>query len=158
MGSKKEDRGAWVAQWMSVCLRPRAWPQGPEIESHIGLPARSLLLPLPVSLPLCVFPSLGWGRGGVDTSHKTELFPNPTSCPSHTPVDSLPNSTEFLLHRYLLKKHLLSTRYCVASRSSAVFLKFFPQRPNGKAHMMVRELMPRQEEEACSSGSCLPIS
>ena len=28
---------------------------GPRIESHIGLPAWSLLLPLPVSLPLSVF-------------------------------------------------------------------------------------------------------
>ena len=30
----------------------RAWSWGPGIESHIRLPARSLLLPLPVSLPL----------------------------------------------------------------------------------------------------------
>ena len=28
--------------------------QGPGIESHIGVPAGSLLLPLPVSLPLSV--------------------------------------------------------------------------------------------------------
>ena len=39
-----------VAQRFSACLRPR-------IKSRIGLPAWSLLLPLPVSLPLplCVF-------------------------------------------------------------------------------------------------------
>ena len=46
-------RGAWVAQWLSVCLWLRAG-SGPRIESHIGLPAWVLLLPLPVSLPLCV--------------------------------------------------------------------------------------------------------
>ena len=42
----------WVAQWFSACLPPRAWSWGPGIESHLGLPAWSLLLPLPVSLPL----------------------------------------------------------------------------------------------------------
>ena len=42
----------WVAQRFSACLWPRArsWRLG--IESHVGLPAWSLLLPLPVSLPL----------------------------------------------------------------------------------------------------------
>ena len=41
-------------------LRPRALSWGPGIESRVGLPARSLLLPLPVSLPfsLCVCLSL----------------------------------------------------------------------------------------------------
>ena len=43
-------RDAWVAQRLSICLWLRAWSWGPGIESHIGLPAWSLLLPLPVSL------------------------------------------------------------------------------------------------------------
>ena len=41
---KQKERATWVAQWLSVCLWPRSWPRGPEIESHIGLPAGSLLL------------------------------------------------------------------------------------------------------------------
>ena len=45
-------RGTWVAQWLSVCPQLRSWSQGPGIESHIGFPTGSLLLPLPVSLPL----------------------------------------------------------------------------------------------------------
>ena len=44
---------AWVAQWLSICLQLRVWSQGPGIESHIMLPAWSLL-PLPMSLPLFV--------------------------------------------------------------------------------------------------------
>ena len=46
------EQDAWVAQRLSSCLRLRSWPRGPGIESHIGLPAGSLLLPLPMSLPL----------------------------------------------------------------------------------------------------------
>ena len=50
---KKRNLGdPWVAQWFSICLWPRAWSWSPRIKSHIGLPTRSLLLPLPVSLPL----------------------------------------------------------------------------------------------------------
>ena len=57
---KATSRDAWVALWLSVCLQLRAWSRRPRIESHIkshieshiGLPSRSLLLPLPVSLPL----------------------------------------------------------------------------------------------------------
>ena len=49
---KTKFRDAWVAQWLTACLWPRAWSWGPRTESHIGLPAWSLLLPLPVSLPL----------------------------------------------------------------------------------------------------------
>ena len=45
---------AWVAQWLSVCLRLRAQSWGPGIKSRMGLPTWSLLLPLPVSLPLSV--------------------------------------------------------------------------------------------------------
>ena len=45
----------WVAQWLSICLQLRAWSRGPGIKSHIGLTAGSLLLTLPMSLPLCVF-------------------------------------------------------------------------------------------------------
>ena len=41
------------AQRFSVYLWLRAWSWGPGIESHIGLPAESLLLPLPMCLPLC---------------------------------------------------------------------------------------------------------
>ena len=43
--------GAWVVQWWSISL----WHdlrRGVFLGSHIGLPAGSLLLPLPVSLPL----------------------------------------------------------------------------------------------------------
>ena len=47
-----KDWDTCVAQQLSICLRLRAWPRGPGIEFHIGLPAGSLLLPLPVSLPL----------------------------------------------------------------------------------------------------------
>ena len=42
----------WVAQWFSACLWPGAWSWSPGIESRVGLPAWSLLLPLPVFLPL----------------------------------------------------------------------------------------------------------
>ena len=42
----------WVSQRFSACLWPRAWSWSPRIKSCVGLPAWSLLLPLPVSLPL----------------------------------------------------------------------------------------------------------
>ena len=45
-------RDPWVAQRFSACLWPRVWSWSPGIESSIRLPAWSLLLPLPVSLPL----------------------------------------------------------------------------------------------------------
>ena len=45
--------GAWVAQWLSVCLWLGLGSRGPGIESHIRLSVGSLLLPLPMSLPLC---------------------------------------------------------------------------------------------------------
>ena len=45
-------RGTWVAQWLSGCLWLRSGSQGPGIESCIRLSAASLLLPLPMSLPL----------------------------------------------------------------------------------------------------------
>ena len=48
----------WVAQQISTCLWPRAWSWKPGIESDIGLSAWSLLLPLPVSLPLSLCVSL----------------------------------------------------------------------------------------------------
>ena len=49
---KMSLRDPGVAQRFSACLWPRArsWRLG--IESHVGLPAWSLLLPLPVSPPL----------------------------------------------------------------------------------------------------------
>ena len=43
---------AWVAQGFDSCLWPRARSWNPGIESHVKLPAWSLLLPLPASLPL----------------------------------------------------------------------------------------------------------
>ena len=46
------NRDPWVAQRFSACLWPRARSWSPGIESHVGLPAWSLLLPPPVSLPL----------------------------------------------------------------------------------------------------------
>ena len=51
-------RDAWVVQWLSVCLRLRVLSWSPEIESHIGLLAGSLLLPLPMSLPFYLSVSL----------------------------------------------------------------------------------------------------
>ena len=43
-------RDAWVAQWLNTQgVIPK-----PQVKSHIGPPAGSLLLPLPVSLPLCL--------------------------------------------------------------------------------------------------------
>ena len=53
-GQKKGDWGTWVAQWLSACLWLKLLTQGPGIESRIWLPARTLLLPLPMSLPLYV--------------------------------------------------------------------------------------------------------
>ena len=49
---EKRDLGdPWVAQRFGACLWPRMrfWSLG--IEYHVGLPAWSLLLPPPVSLP-----------------------------------------------------------------------------------------------------------
>ena len=48
---KCQRRGIWVAQWLSVCLQLRSWSKDLEIKSYIRLPAGSLLLPLPMSLP-----------------------------------------------------------------------------------------------------------
>ena len=45
---------AWIAQWLSVCLWLVSWSWGPGIKSYIRLPRGSLLLPLPVSLPVSV--------------------------------------------------------------------------------------------------------
>ena len=46
-GKEKNNRrrDTWVAQWLSTS-------QDPRIKSQIGLPTGSLLLPLPMSLPL----------------------------------------------------------------------------------------------------------
>ena len=46
------EQGTSVSQWFSACLWLKVWSQGPRIQSHIRLPAGSLLLPLPMSLPL----------------------------------------------------------------------------------------------------------
>ena len=51
-------RDTWVAQWLSICLWLRLWSRGPGIESHIRLPTGSLLVPLPMSLPLSL--CLSW--------------------------------------------------------------------------------------------------
>ena len=51
---KSQQGDTWVAQQLSACLRPRARSWSPGINSHIGLPAWSLFLSLPMSLPLCV--------------------------------------------------------------------------------------------------------
>ena len=45
---------AWVAQWFSICLWLRSWSWGPVIKSCTRLPRGSMLLSLPMSLPLCV--------------------------------------------------------------------------------------------------------
>ena len=56
--SKSFGWDPWVAQRFSACLWPRAQSWRPGIESHVGLPAWSLLLPLPMSLPLSLSLSL----------------------------------------------------------------------------------------------------
>ena len=47
----------WVDQRFGACLWPRACCWSPGVESHVRLPAWSLLLPLPVSLPLSLWVS-----------------------------------------------------------------------------------------------------
>lgn len=47
-----------MARWLNICLWLRSWSQGPGIESRIGLPVGSLLLPLSMSPPLSV--CLSW--------------------------------------------------------------------------------------------------
>ena len=57
--SRKPPTGnPWVAQWFGTCLWPRARSWSPGIESRFGLPAWSLLLPLPVFLCFCLSLSL----------------------------------------------------------------------------------------------------
>ena len=51
---KVKKRGGWGAQWLRICLWLRLWSQCLGIKSHFRLPRGSLLLPLPVSLPLSV--------------------------------------------------------------------------------------------------------
>ena len=48
-------RGIWVSQWLSIYLWLRSWSRGPRVESCIGVPTGSLLIPLPVSLSLSVY-------------------------------------------------------------------------------------------------------
>ena len=55
---KMETGDPWVAQRFGACLWPRARSWSPGIESHVRLPAWSLLLPPPVSLPLSLSLSL----------------------------------------------------------------------------------------------------
>ena len=54
---KTENRAARVAQQFSATFSPGPDP-GPGIESHVRLPVGSLLLPLPMTLPLSVFLNL----------------------------------------------------------------------------------------------------
>ena len=49
-----------MARWLSICLWLRTGSWGLGIESPTGLPAGSLLLPLPVSLPPSVHASQGY--------------------------------------------------------------------------------------------------
>ena len=59
--SRNQESDIWadpVAQQFSACLQPRAWSWRPGIKSHVGLPAWSLLPPLPVPLPLSL--CLAW--------------------------------------------------------------------------------------------------
>ena len=53
-GKNKIPWDVWVAQWLSICLLLRAWSWSSRIESHNGLLAWSLLLPLLVSVSLCL--------------------------------------------------------------------------------------------------------
>ena len=45
-----------IPGWLSGLAQARSW--GPGIESRVGLPAWSLLLPPPVSLPLFLYMSI----------------------------------------------------------------------------------------------------
>ena len=58
-----------------IGLQPRAWSWRPRIESHVGLPAWSPLLPLPVSLPLALSFSLSLCPSWVNNTifWKTEM-------------------------------------------------------------------------------------
>ena len=47
-----------MPQWLNICLPLRSWSLGPGMESHIGLPMKSLLLSLPMLLPLSL--CLSW--------------------------------------------------------------------------------------------------
>ena len=51
----KQEVGPLGGQWFGTCLWPRAGSWSPGIEFHIGLLAWSLLLPLPVCLPLSLY-------------------------------------------------------------------------------------------------------
>ena len=51
----KHGEDPWVAQRFSACFRLRVQSWSPRIESRVRVPAWSLLLPLPVSLPLSAF-------------------------------------------------------------------------------------------------------
>ena len=57
-----------MAQWLSIYRWHKAGPQGPGIESRVGLPARRLLLPLPGSLPLSLCLS------GISKIFKTQKY------------------------------------------------------------------------------------
>ena len=52
---KWKNRGTWVAQLLSICLRLRSWSQGPGIEPCIGPPAPQGAC---FSLSLCLLPPL----------------------------------------------------------------------------------------------------
>ena len=60
----------WLSGW--VCLWLRAWSRSPGIKSHIGLPAWSLLLFLPMSLPLSLCVSHEW----INKIYFLKSFPN----------------------------------------------------------------------------------
>ena len=51
---KRCGQGTWVPQWLSICLWLRLWSRGPGTQSRNRIPVGSLLLPLPMSLPLSV--------------------------------------------------------------------------------------------------------
>ena len=47
----------WLNQ-LSICLQLRSWSPGPEIELHVGLPAKQGVWLLSLSLFLCPYPLL----------------------------------------------------------------------------------------------------
>ena len=60
--------GTWIVQWLSICLWLRVWSWGAGTESCIRLPG-SLILPLPMSLPLSF--CLSWINKSLKTKTKT---------------------------------------------------------------------------------------
>ena len=110
---------AWVAQPFSSCLLPREWSCSPGIESHVGLPAWSLLLPLPVSLPLSV--CLSWIN--KSKKKKKDIWCGTLSIISFSKTKQVVSFYWMGLPPYLSKTCVIKTPSCI---STAFFGPSFP--------------------------------